>query len=169
VIAIRGVNAWRSEHSGKRKMEVAEEAIACIRSPFGFEGEGKTRKSGKNETSEEKRALDSAFVLIERYQAERESFAKIYAMRFRFIALFGVESVKPFDTLNQVVNKLLAGVHESAVFPRRWFHRHEWATASKSAATSKNRRTACRSQVYQRHQFQTTIHDSHRQSVAGQQ
>jgi hypothetical protein len=124
LFAIYGFDAWRREHIGKRRIELAEDvlalfyqardAIAHIRSPFGFGGEGSTRKPAENEKAEDKRALDSAYVLIERYRSHAELFAKIHAMRYRFMAQIGVESAKPFDELSRVVNELISSAHEMA-------------------------------------------------------
>lgn len=124
LFAVYGFDAWRREHIGKRRIELAEDvlalfyqaqdAIAHIRSPFGFGGEGSTRKAAENENPEHKQALDSAYVLIERYRSHAELFAKIHALRYRFMAQIGVESAKPFDELSRVVNELISSAHEMA-------------------------------------------------------
>jgi hypothetical protein len=124
LFAIYGFDAWRREHIGKRRIELAEDvlalfyqardAIAHIRSPFGFGGEGSTRKPAENEKPEHKQALDGAYVLIERYRTHTELFAKLHALRYRFMAQIGVESAKPFDELSRVVNELISSAHEMA-------------------------------------------------------
>lgn len=124
LFAIYGFDAWRREHVGKRRIELAEEVLALfyqardaidsIRSPFGYGGEGESRKPGPNERPEHKQALDQAYVLIERYNRHTELFAKIHAMRYRFMAQIGCEAAKPFDDLNRIVNELILASHKMA-------------------------------------------------------
>jgi hypothetical protein len=114
VVAIWGVNAWRREHVGRRRAELAEEtlalfyeaeqAIRSIRSPFGHADEGKSRKRGKDESEEEAKILDDAYVIIERYNANSKLFSRIRAQRFRFMALFGKTKAKPFEDLREIIN-----------------------------------------------------------------
>jgi len=87
---IFGINAWRREFIGRRKIELAEETlvlffeardvVSWIRSPMGFAGEGQTRKAKENETPEEKEVMDHAFTVIERYNNRLELFNKIRAL-----------------------------------------------------------------------------------------
>jgi len=113
---IIGVNAWRREYIGKRKLELAEEVLALfyeardvisfIRSPFGFSGEGSTRNASPNETPEEKQINDRAYVVFERYNKRQDLFNKLYSMRYRYMARFGKDSAKPFDDLRKIVNEI---------------------------------------------------------------
>ena len=113
---IIGVNAWRREFIGKRRIELAEEvlalfyeardAISYIRSPFGHGGEGSSRKSSEGESPEEKQIYDNAYVVVERYNKNLELFNKIYSMRYRFMAQFGKEASVPFDDLRKIVNDI---------------------------------------------------------------
>lgn len=113
---IYGVNAWRREYVGKRRIELAEEVLALfyeardainyIRSIFGFVGEGSTRKAAPNESPEEKQINDNAYVVFERYNKRQELFNKLYAMRYRYMAQFGKDSAKPFDELNKIVSDI---------------------------------------------------------------
>jgi hypothetical protein len=113
---IIGVNAWRHEFIGKRRIELAEEVLALfyeardvisyIRSPFGFVGEGGSRKSSESESPEEKQFYDRAYVVVERYNKNKELFNKIYSMRYRFMAQFGKEASVPFDDLRKIVNDI---------------------------------------------------------------
>ena len=124
LFAIYGFDAWRREHVGVRRIELSEEvlslfyqardAIESIRSPFGFGGEGQTRKPNENETAEEKQSLDQAYVLIERYNKHSELFSRIHSLRYKFMALLGQEAAQPFDELNKIVNELLFASHQMA-------------------------------------------------------
>jgi hypothetical protein len=114
--AVYSIDQWRREHRGKRQAELAEEvlslfyeakdAIGHIRNPFSFGGEGSSRKPGENETPEQKNAFDKAFVVFERFNTHVELFNKIHATRYRFMAQFGVEAAKPFDTLRRITNEI---------------------------------------------------------------
>ena len=117
---IIGVNAWRREYVGKRKIELAEEvlalfyeardAISYIRNPFGYVGEGSTRTAAPNESPVEKQINDNAYVVFERYNKRQDLFNKLYSMRYRYMARFskdfGKDSAKPFDDLHKIVNEI---------------------------------------------------------------
>ncbi len=106
IAVILGVGAWQREYVGKRKIELAEEvlalfyeardAISYIRNIFGFVGEGNTRKADPNESPEDKKIHDDAYVVFERYNKHQEPFNKLYSMRYRYMARFGKDSAKPF-------------------------------------------------------------------------
>lgn len=114
--AIWGISAWRRELRGKKEHDLAEEvlalfyeardAIRAIRSVGGFGEEGKTRQASPEETPDEKQALDRAYVAVERYNTRKEVFNKLWAIRYRFMALFGRDKAGPFDELRAVVNEL---------------------------------------------------------------
>jgi hypothetical protein len=123
-VALYGIDAWRREHIGKRRMELAEEvlalfyqardAIASIRSSFGYSGEGESRKPGPQETEEQKAALDRAYVLIERYNRHTELFSRLHSMRYRFMAQFGTEAAEPFLAIVRIVNEMLLSAQRLA-------------------------------------------------------
>jgi hypothetical protein len=114
---VYGVNAWRREYVGKRKIELAEEVLALfyeaqdvirqIRSPFGSVGEGSTRNPSPNESQEEKQINDKAYVAFERYYKRQDLFNKLYSMRCRYTTHFGKDSAKPFNDLSKIVNEIL--------------------------------------------------------------
>jgi len=68
---VSGVNAWKREFIGKRRIELvqdvlalfyeAQDAISAIRSPFGFEGEGESREKKEMESPEETKARNRAY------------------------------------------------------------------------------------------------------------
>ena len=124
---IFGVNAWRREYIGKRKLELAEEVLALfyeardvisyIRNPFGFGGEGSTRNAAPNESPEEKQINDNAYVVFERYNKRQDLFSKLYSMRYRYMAQFGRDSAKPFDDLYKIVNEIFISAR---MLPHYW-------------------------------------------------
>lgn len=128
---IYAIDAWRREFIGKRKIELAEEVLAlfyeakdalyAIRSPFGFEGEGSTRKPGKYERPEDKETLDNAYVVIERYNKYQALFNKLYAMRYRFMAQIGKDEAKPFDELRVIINEIILASRRLA---RLWAYKN---------------------------------------------
>jgi hypothetical protein len=111
IIALLGVNEWRRQTLGKRKIELAEQVLtsfyeardlfAWVRSPAAFGGEGETRKAdGEEETVRHKR--NTYFVPIERMQKHSELFAKLQSQRYSFMTLFGADAMTPFNELRQI-------------------------------------------------------------------
>lgn len=111
IVALLGVNEWRRQTLGKRKIELAEQVLASfyeardlfvwVRSPAAFGGEGETRQADGEEENVRRRR-NTYFVPIERMQKHGELFAKLQSQRYSFMALFGADAVKPFDELRQV-------------------------------------------------------------------
>lgn len=120
-VAIRGINAWKREYVGKRRIDLAEEvyslfcqakdAIAAIRSPLGFTGEGATRARSENESAEEKRIYDRAYATIERYQRYQKLFGRLFSLQYRFALQFGEKYNEPFDEIRKNVNHVLLTAH----------------------------------------------------------
>jgi hypothetical protein len=116
-----GVNAWRREFVGKRRIELAEEVLALfyeakdiisfIRSPFSSGEEGKTRVAEEGELPPEKEIKDRAFIVFERFQKHQELFNRLHAMRYRFMAQFGSEGGQPFDDLRKIVNEIFVSAN----------------------------------------------------------
>jgi hypothetical protein len=97
LFAIYGIDAWRREYVGKRRIELAEEVLALFY---------------------------QAYVLIERYNRHIEVFSRIHALRYRFMAQFGTDSSAPFDELNRVINELILSARRMArhsTLPERSF------------------------------------------------
>jgi hypothetical protein len=115
-------DSWRREFVGKRRMELAEDTLSAfyqakdvvemMRSPIGFGEEGSSRKPGPDEWPEDKKALDGAYVLIERYNRHSELFARIQSQAYRFRALFGDKAAQPFADLSSVVSELIMSAHK---------------------------------------------------------
>ena len=116
-----GVNAWKREFIGKRRIELAEtvlalfyeaqDAIREIRNPFSFGGEGKTRKRSDNEREEVSALLDQAYVVFERYQKREKLFAELRSMKYRVMATFGSNAGEPFDELNIILNEIFSSAN----------------------------------------------------------
>jgi hypothetical protein len=114
---ISGIGAWKREFIGKRQIELAElvlakffearDAIAMIRSPFGHQGEGSTRKRNAAETPEESAVLDNGYVAFERYLTKETVFTELNTLKYRFMASFGPQSEKIFIETTMAVNLIL--------------------------------------------------------------
>lgn len=115
---VAGVNAWKREFVGKRRIELienvlalfyeAQDAIREIRNPFSFVGEGATRKRSEHEREDEAQLLDQAYVVFERYQKREKLFAELRSMKYRVMATFGSKAGEPFDELNMVLNEIFS-------------------------------------------------------------
>jgi len=116
IVAIYGVNNWRREARGKRKLDLAEETLSLfyevkdvisdIRSPYGYQHEGESRQKDEREPPEKTAALNRAYALRERYMKHVETFGKLRALRYRFMAVFGKETAQPFDKLGEILGEL---------------------------------------------------------------
>lgn len=118
---MRTLGAWRDEAVGKRKLEIAEQVLADFyeardvingaRLPFRMEGEGSTRPKVEGEPEGRKRRLDSYYVVAERLNRREEFFGRLFAHRYRFVTLFGLDSGKPFTELFAIRNDILLSVN----------------------------------------------------------
>ena len=112
-VAIYSINTWRKEVIGKRRIELAEEVldlfrqardkINFMRSPLAFGEEGKSRIPEDDETEEQKKIRDSAYIPIERYNKNIELFAKLDSLKYRFQFYFGVDSVEYFNGIRKII------------------------------------------------------------------
>jgi len=121
IVAIFGINSWRREIRGRKKYELAEEVLAlfyeardkisAIRSIHGNVEEGKSRKPNLKETPDEQKALNDAYVIFERYHKNQDTFNRLHALRYRFMAIFGSNKAKPFYDLNKTMNEIFISAH----------------------------------------------------------
>lgn len=112
VAAVLGINAWKREHLGKRRIELAEEVLVNlykaqevlerIRQPHFQPGEGSTRIGHVDETERERELYNTAFIIMERYNKNIETFKPIYALQYKFKAVFGPEDYKVFEEFKSV-------------------------------------------------------------------
>lgn len=118
IAALKGVNTWKREFQGKKKIELAEEALTSfyqvrdairrIRNPFSDSEEGKSKipeslqgeLSGKN--------VPHIYKVLERFEKEEHIFNKISAMRYRFMAIFGNDSEVPFEDIRKIINDIFS-------------------------------------------------------------
>ena len=115
--AVRGVRNWNRERRDIRRGELAEralahayrlrDAISIVRSPFGFQGEGASRKSDSSETPEKKQRLDEAFTSIERLSQFKNEFEELATLAYSIDAAFGPKSAAPLREFNIVRNSIV--------------------------------------------------------------
>jgi hypothetical protein len=129
LVAIFGIQAWRREFVGKRRIELAEEVLALfyqakdvigwIRFPFCFTTESSTRKSESVETPGQKEINDVAYVLSKRYDEHSELFSRIRSFRYRFMAQFGRNASVPFDELKSILDQLQSDLNSWVMASQR--------------------------------------------------
>jgi len=119
--AIKGLNAWRRQVVGKRRIEVAEETLLAaykIRDAFPyfrspgrpFSSEGSTRPGrGENESAGLQSTRDSYFVPIERLQDPRivDAFAHFSRAALLCETYFGTATAKPFHEILRARNRVV--------------------------------------------------------------
>jgi len=113
---IAGIDAWRREFVGKRRIALAEEtleafftirdAIAFIRNPWSNTDAGISRKRREYETEEETELLNRAYIVYERYQAKEEVFARFATLKYRFMAAFGKDTEDIFTRTQKTLNRI---------------------------------------------------------------
>jgi|SRR5579871_2813644 len=116
LIARAGLKTWHVETIGKRKTELAEQALIdvyqardvfrWVRARAIFGGEGESRQASTVEDEKTKSRRNTYFVPIERLRREKELFARLQSQRYAFAAYFGDQGAKPFDDLRSVHVKI---------------------------------------------------------------
>lgn len=113
---IIGFRAWKRQFVGSRRITLLEDvltgfyqardAIADIRSPFIFEGEGSTAKPPQTTQCDVENNNQAYYVFIERFSRHKRLFTHLQVQKYRFMATFGAEKVEPFEKLNKLINDL---------------------------------------------------------------
>lgn len=116
-----GLDAWRREFVGKRKMELAEEVLALcyetkeiidfMRSPGGFSGEGESRIQEPGESEGVKTKRNNAFIPIERHNQHIEKLSRLWTLSYRFRAQFSDSEAQPIDDLRNIIVEIKSAAH----------------------------------------------------------
>lgn len=116
-VAIYGIDSWRREHTGKRRIELAEDSLALfyeasdairhIRSPMSYDYETKDIEKMERESEKAYEARKNASVVIVRYNQHQELFNKLFAMRYRFMSQISKDEAKPFEELRAITNEII--------------------------------------------------------------
>ncbi|MES0127535.1 hypothetical protein [Mesorhizobium sp. M0029] len=113
---IQSLSAWRRETIGRRRLELAEDVLAdfyeardilrWVRSPMAYSHESKERPGREEDEPQIQRHRDTFYVPLKRLSDSAEFFAKMRARRYRVIAAFGLDAAKPYETVNQIKNRI---------------------------------------------------------------
>jgi hypothetical protein len=111
-VAIYGINTWRREFIGKRRIELAEEvleaffkikeAIQKIPIKLSLSSEGASRVKSSDETPEDAGILNQAHIVFERFDKYREDFSHFAALKYRFMITFGKEHEDIFTGISDI-------------------------------------------------------------------
>lgn len=120
-LAVWGLRAWRRDFIGKRKIELAEDAlrlfyqardaIASMRSPMAFGSESEHLVRDEKESGEMFHWRQTVAPLFKRYNERTELFAQLSALRYRFMARFGEKSAEPFQGIQHIVHSLFVSAN----------------------------------------------------------
>lgn len=120
-LAVWGLRAWRRDFIGKRRIELAEDAlrlfyqardaITAMRAPTAFGSEMADVVRGENESSAKFHWRQTVAPLFGRYNERTEMFAQLAALRYRFMARFGEKSAEPFVEIQTIVHRLFVSAH----------------------------------------------------------
>ena len=117
--AIWGVVQWRRQMIAERRIQIAEEALSAFyeaqdivraaRSPLSIGDEGRTWR-GAEQAQDERPELgraDGYFAPAERLFKEKEFFAKLRTLQYRFQAVFGPQTGQHFQTVWKVRTRII--------------------------------------------------------------
>jgi len=134
-VAVYGIESWRREFVGKRRIELAEEVLALfyqakdvigwMRFPAGFVGESSTRKPESGETPAQKQIRDARYVVSKRYNEHNELFSRVRALRYRFMAQFGKDTSVPFDGLKSILDDIFCAADSWVMLSQVDTSRHD--------------------------------------------
>lgn len=114
VVAIRGINAWKEEFRGKRRIELAENAlelcyrvqaaITAIRCLGGvIASESIAAEAEKTEPAPERKPSEELTETHRRIEERQEVIEKLYAMRYRVKVGLGRKAAGVIEELRNVV------------------------------------------------------------------
>ena len=116
-----GLTTWRDQLIGKKKIELAEEALTLAyelqeviqyaRHPFSS-GEGEKREGRENEPEGHRRSNDAIYSRIVRLSEYGETFAKLQTVRIRFRAYFNEQAQDELAVFNTVRKEIIFSAWE---------------------------------------------------------
>jgi hypothetical protein len=129
---IAGIDAWKREFIGKRRIELAEEtlakffevrdAIQFIRSAYIGNNEGSTRQRSATETDDQAETLNRGYVVVERYQKRERSFEEFNVLKYKFMASFGAQHEEIFTETTKTVGSIFSAA--TMLAHHYWDRRH---------------------------------------------
>ncbi|WP_153023170.1 hypothetical protein [Sphingobium sp. AM] len=109
--AIRGVDAWRAETVGRRKAELAEEALAQFyhaRDVLIWARVPDRPRDLAPQSDDRDRRHHAHASPIERLTQESALFSELQASRYRFMAYFGEDSARPFEQMRAIHGEVMS-------------------------------------------------------------
>ncbi|MDX7952135.1 hypothetical protein P7D22_13220 [Lichenihabitans sp. Uapishka_5] len=111
-IAYKGLEKWRVETVGRRRIELAEDVLAdfyeaqdlfrWIRSPTAHSHESEGRPGRDQDPDDLRQHRDTFYVPFKRLSDSAEFFARLRARRYRVIATFGPDAASAYEDLHKV-------------------------------------------------------------------
>lgn len=118
--AFKGLTSWRMQLLGKKKIELAEDALVLAyelegliewaRHLVSFPGEGQDRPNRENEPEDRQRLNDSFYSRVSRLNEKTEEFARLRKTRMLFRAYFGNEAQEALQEFIIVRNQISSAV-----------------------------------------------------------
>lgn len=118
--AFIGVNSWRAQLIGKRKIEISEEILTLVynlqgvikwaRHPASFGGEGEERAGRDQEPENQRRLNDSYYSRVSRLSEHTDDFARLRSASMLFRAYFGDQGQDSLAAFNTVRNRINSAV-----------------------------------------------------------
>ena len=118
--AFRGLNSWRVQLLGKKKIELAEEALVLAyelqaaiewaRHPVSYGGEGQERPNRDQETDAIRNTNDSYYSRVSRLNESMEQFSRLRALQMLFRAHFANEAQEALSTFFITRNRINSAV-----------------------------------------------------------
>ena len=116
-VAFRGLYTWQRDFVGRRQLELAEDtlvlfykardAIAAIRSPMSWVGEGGELERRPDEPEAEFQSRKIVAPTFKRNEHYDPVFSELGALKYRYMARFGETAAKPFDEMVRLRRKIL--------------------------------------------------------------
>lgn len=139
--AFRGLNAWRDELLGKKKIELAEEALCLAyelqsviewaRHPASRRHEGEDRPGRDDEPEHRQNLNDAYYSRISRLNENAEEFARLRTILPRVRVHFGADAHAALhrfgivrNQINNAVGMLISNSTEDG-YPRDLYQRHQ--------------------------------------------
>lgn len=118
--AFRGLSTWRVQLIGRRKIELAEEALTLAyelqgviewaRHPAIFGGEGADREGRENEPEGQQGANDAIYSRITRLAEHEALFSRLRTVRMSFRAYFGQQAQDALSSFAITRNNITSSV-----------------------------------------------------------
>ena len=121
-IAIYGLNRWRREHVGRKRIDLAEETLAIFYEVSEVLDDIRSRMASEDEGVGEDGQYSVSRMIRTRFASRQELFNRMYALRYRFMSTFGKAAAEPFEKLHTASAKVRAAAKVLARLEHRGSH-----------------------------------------------